>query len=449
MFEFKLPDLGEGVHEGEVLQWYVKAGDAIREDDPLVEVETDKAAVTIPSPRAGTVVSLHGEVGQIVHTGDVIAVIDESGAAVKTTPVASEKTPEPVPMSEPQAATHGQAQPGAAVPRAVSQTPPEGRKGPVPAAPATRRLARELGVDLGLVPASGPGGRVTPEDVRAFAKSPAPSRPGAIAMPHAPTATDTPAFAEGATALPFVVVEPLPDFGVFGPVEKEALRSVRRKIAVRMTTSMTLIPHVAHIDDADVTELDEFRLRWRERMKDQPGGRLTLLAFVVKAAVSALRRYPGFNASLDPVRHEIVYKKYYNIGIAADSPKGLVVPVVRGADGKSVLEVAEAVADVAARAKAEKLSAQDFQGGTFTITNIGPIGGKLATPVINYPESAILAMFKVEERPVVRNGQIVIRKIMPLVLGFDHRVVDGADAARFTTHVVELLQDPPRLLLET
>ncbi len=438
MFEFKLPDLGEGVHEGEVLQWFVKPGDTIAEDAPLIEVETDKAAVTIPSPRGGRVVSIHGEVGQVIHTGDVICVIDTAGAKPS-----AKKSSEPAKAAEPtkpvEAPTVAAAAPAAAKSAAMPASEP-GR--PVPAAPATRKLARELGVDLRLVPSSGPGGRVTPEDVRAFASGAPAARP--VAASDEPV----PAFVEGAAAVPFVVVEPLPDFSVFGPVEKEQLRSVRRKIAVRMATSMTIVPHVAHIDDADVTDLEAARLRLREAAKDKPEGRITLLSFVAKAVVSALRAFPGFNASLDPVRQEIVYKRYYNLGIACDSPKGLVVPVVRGADGLSIAQIAAQIADVAARARAEKLAAQDFQGGTFTITNIGPIGGRLATPVINYPEVAILAMFRVEERPVVRDGQIVIRKMLPLVLGFDHRVVDGADAARFVNHVIARVQDPIRLLVE-
>lgn len=430
MFEFKLPDLGEGVHEGEVLKWYVKPGDTIVEDAPLIEVETDKAAVTIPSPRAGRVVSIHGEVGQVIHTGDVICVIDDAGA--------KSSAKKPAAPAEPAKAVESTRV--AAVTSVAASSAEPGR--PVPAAPATRKLARELGVDLRLVVPSGPAGRVTPEDVRAFASGSAPERPVAASDEPLPT------FVEGAAAVPFVVVEPLPDFSAFGPVEKEPLRSVRRKIAVRMATSMTIVPHVAHIDDADVTELDAARLRLRETAKDRPEGRITLLSFVAKAVVSALRAFPGFNASLDPVRQEIIYKRYYNLGIACDSPKGLVVPVVRDADRKSVVEIAASIADVAARARAEKLAAQDFQGGTFTITNIGPIGGRLATPVINYPEVAILAMFRVEERPVVRDGQIMIRKMLPLVLGFDHRVVDGADAARFVNHVIARLQDPIRLLVE-
>jgi len=232
-------------------------------------------------------------------------------------------------------------------------------------------------------------------------------------------------------------------------VEVEKLRSIRRKVARKMVTSMTLAPHVAHMDEADVTDLDAFRRQEKERRGGGTGGNLTLLSFVMKAVTAGLRETPAFNASLDPFREEIIYKKYYNIGFAADTGRGLVVPVVNETDRKSIVQIADDVYDLATRARDGKLGAEFMRGGTFTITNIGPLGGTALMPTINYPEVAILAMGKVQEKPVVRDGEIVIRKMLPLTLAFDHRIADGADAARFVAELVRQLSDPNLLLLET
>lgn len=448
MFEFKLPDLGEGIHEGEVLKWHVQPGDVVEEDAPLVDVETDKAAVTIPSPRGGMVAATTGEVGDVVETGQVIAVIDDgSGAAVAPsapTGRAAEETPAGLPEAEPEpaAAAAGPArrpetQPNSAVP---------GR--PVPAAPATRRLARELGVDINALAGSGPGGRVLPADVRVVAAGGAPA---AAAAPAAAPAEkpQTRVAADAGAMIPFVDLEPMPDFSLQGEVVIEPLRSIRRKVARKMTTSMVLVPHVAHMDEADVTELEEFRLRMKEARKGQPGGKLTLLSFVIRAITAGLRAAPAFNASLDPFKEELIYKKYYNIGFAADTGKGLVVPVIKGTDVKSINELSQEIETKAALAREGKLPIEDMQGGTFTITNVGPLGGTALIPTINYPEVAILGMGRVQEKPVVRDGEIVIRKMLPLTLAFDHRVADGADAARFVGELVRNLSDPNLLLLDT
>jgi pyruvate dehydrogenase E2 component (dihydrolipoamide acetyltransferase) len=430
MYEFKLPDLGEGIHEGEILKWYVDAGQTVAEDDPLVEVETDKAAVTIPSPVGGTVVSLGGKVGDVVTVGSVIAVISASPGR----PVDEPAPPAPTPA----AAT-------AKVAEVDDRKPAQAPARPVPAAPATRRLARELGVDLGLVTPTGPAGRVTPEDVRRHAEQQQPPPPcqAAVAPPARPTGLQDAAHA--ASAIPFLDLEPLPDFSQWGRVDVEPLRSIRRKVAHKMTTSMILVPHVAHMDEADVTELEAFRRREKERR----GSRLTLLAFVVKAVTAGLRAAPAFNASLDPFREEIVYKKYYNIGIAADTGRGLVVPVVRETDRKSIIQIAADIERLAAEAREGRLDAEAMRGGTFTITNIGPLGGTALIPAINYPEVAILGMGRVQEKPVVRDGAIVVRSMLPLTLAFDHRIADGADAARFVSELVRHLSDPNLLLLET
>lgn len=458
MFEFKLPDLGEGIAEGEILKWHVTEGGDVVEDAPLVDVETDKAAVTIPSPRGGRVVALRGKVGDTVNVGDVVIVIDD-GAGAEAAAVA--------PVAPAQIAKVDET-PGARAPvdqAPAVQAPPAGPRRPVPAAPATRRLARELKIDINSIPPTGPAGRVTPEDVHRFATggtaaTTAPAAP--VPVQHAPTppehvaaraVRDDTAFAEFAAhasaTIPFLELEPLPDFRHEGPVQIEALRSIRRKVARKMVTSMTLIPHVAHMDDADVTELETFRLRERDRRQGTAGGKLTLMAFVIKAVTAGLRATPAFNASLDPFREEIIYKKYYNIGFAADTGRGLVVPVIHGTDNKSIVQISDLIADKAARARAGTLPPEEMRGGTFTITNVGPLGGTALLATINYPEVAILGMGRVQEKPVVRDGQIVIRKILPLTLAFDHRVADGADAARFVGELARQLSDPNLLLLET
>ncbi|MCK5799626.1 MAG: 2-oxo acid dehydrogenase subunit E2 [Deltaproteobacteria bacterium] len=486
MYEFRLPDLGEGIHEGEILQWYVRPGDTVEEDAPLVEVETDKAAVTIPSPRGGLVVSVVGGVGDVVKTGQSICVIDDgaeagvkdaSAAAAATATSKTAEIPSTTATSEtveipPKTATSETVEiPSPAPARGPGASPANsaipGR--PVPAAPATRRLARELGVDLQTLHGSGPGGRVLADDVLAVAsgdgsqsaatppamatRTPDAEDPGSfgsggLAAPPAARALTPPASAV-ASAIPFLDIESLPDFSKQGPVEVARLRSIRRKVARKMTTSMILVPHVAHMDDADVTDLEAFRLRMKEKRQGQPGGKLTLLSFVIRAITAGLRAAPAFNASLDPFAEEIIYKKYYNIGFAADTGHGLVVPVIKSTDVKSINEISREIEEKAALAREGKLPLDDMQGGTFTITNVGPLGGTALIPAINYPEVAILGMGRVQEKPVVREGEIVIRKILPLTLAFDHRVADGADAARFVGELVRNLSDPNLLLLDT
>jgi pyruvate dehydrogenase E2 component (dihydrolipoamide acetyltransferase) len=435
VFEFKLPDLGEGIHEGEIVKWYVKVGDLIQEDDPLVDVETDKAAVTIPSPVSGKVLQLGGEVGDTVMVGEVVVVIAETDAVPETPPEPEEAEPEEV---------------EAPAPIII--------KGPAPAAPATRRLARELGLDLKLVTPTGPGGRITPEDVKRFSETAAeaPIEEPLPAEPEVPVEAaveerraEAEYSAQACATIPFLDLGPLPDFEQWGPVERQPLRSIRRKVAHKMVTSMTLVPHVAHMDEADVTLLEEFRLRERERREGQPGGHLTLLPFVIKAVTAGLRATPSFNVTLDSFKEEIIYKNYYNIGIAVDTGKGLVVPVIHGTDRMSIIEISAAIEDLAGRAREGTIEVSQLQGGTFTITNVGPLGGTALIPAINYPEVAILGMGRVQEKPVVRDGEIVVRKMLPLTLSFDHRVADGADAARFVTEMVRELSDPNLLLLET
>jgi len=492
MYDFLLPDLGEGVHEGEILKWHVKPGDHVKADDPLVDVETDKAAVTIPSPRTGTVAALGGDVGDTVHVGKVLVSIDETGGAATTTaaPAAAAAAPAAAAGGTPRGGNGARVAVPAATapggsPAAVAGGIATSFGGKVAAAPATRRVAREMGIDLSLVPASGPGGRVTTEDVQRFAASGARAGAAGIASGAARASGAGMAGGRGAgvaerdegpvetfdissaggSAIPYFELTPLPDFEQWGPVEKEPVRSIRRKTAKRMVTSMTMIPHVGHMDDVDVTELDEFRKRYNTRRAEGGGagmggahaadggagvGRranLTLLAFVVRAVVEGLKEAPRFNSSLDPFKGELVYKKFYNIGIAVDSGHGLVVPVVKNADRKSILEIAQDIADLAGRAREGKLAVSDLQGGTFTITNVGPVGGTGLVPTINYPEVAILGMGKAAAKAVVRDGAIVARTMMTVTLGYDHRVNDGADGGRFVAALRARLEDPLTMLL--
>jgi len=438
VFEFKLPDLGEGIHEGEILKWHVSVGESIKEDEPLVEIETDKAAVTIPSPRGGSIITLNGNNGDIINVGNVIAVIDDgSGESVSVAEEVDRKPEKPLKkVTKPEAACP-----------IIVEAAADGR--PVPAAPATRRLARELGIDINTVPATGPAGRVTHDDVKAFAEGGvAPISGSAVDSAKTGKIAEAEFAAHASSAIPFLDIDPLPDFSKEGTIEIEKLRSIRRKVAHRMTTSKVLVPHVVHMDEADITLLDNFRRAEKVRHEGQPGGNLTILAFIIKAIVIGLKEYPMFNASLDPFKEEIIYKKYYNIGIAVDSNRGLIVPVIKGADNLSIMEISRQIISLAERARTGDVNVSELNGGTFTITNVGALGGTGMTAAINYPESAILGMGRAQDKPVVRNGEIVIRKMLPLSMSFDHRIADGANAARMITGLIERISDPNRLLME-
>lgn len=436
--EFRLPDLGEGVHEGEIVAVLVTVGDRVGEDEPILEVETDKAAVEITSPFAGTVTGIRVEPGDLVNVGDVLITFDGGVQAGeeprKTVLVVAEKA-----LAEPQSELED------------SDREPERHKGPVPASPSTRRLARELGVDLHKVTGSGAGRRVTSEDVQSFARGEAEgakSRTQAVdAPPEQEPVAQTKVSPVPTVGIP---VPELPDFGRWGQVEQVPLRSVRRATAKHMVLAWSQIPHVSHQDVADITELEELRLRHKDDIAEQ-GGSLTMTVLVIKATVAALKAHPRFNASVDVESGEIVLKKYYNIGVAVDTERGLLVPVVRDADCKSIPELAVELRELVARTREGKASLEDLRGGTFTITNPGPLGGTGFAAIVNYPEVAILGMARAGWQPVVRgegkDAPIVPRFMLPLALSFDHRVVDGADAARFANTIVESLQDPGKLLM--
>ncbi len=447
MFEFKLPDLGEGIQEGEILKWYVDKGGEITEDEPLVDVETDKAAVTIPSPRSGKIVDRKGEVGDMVNVGEVFVIIDDGSGGEASLPAPEKKEEAPKQEAAPKKQEASVSKPA---PKPVAKAVEHADGRPVPAAPATRRLAREMGIDINQVPGTGPGGRVTTEDVQAFADGGAPvaTSDTAPAASQASKAAPREAVEIPKSGIPLLELEDLPDFSQQGPVEIEQFRSIRRKVAKKMVTSMVVVPHVAHMDEADVTELEKLRIAEKKAAEqDGSGVRLTLLPFMMKALTAMLRKYPQFNASLDPFREEIIYKKFYNIGFAADTPRGLMVPVVKDTNNKSIVEISQEIIELATRAREGNIEPQDIQHGTISITNVGPIGGTGLIPTINYPEVAILGMGRVQEKPVVRDGEIVIRKMLPLTLAFDHRIADGAQAAYMVTELIKMLENPTKLLL--
>lgn len=469
VFEFKLPDVGEGIHEAEVLAIKVKEGDTVKEYQPIFDVETDKAVVEITSPIAGVVAKIAVKVGEMAKVGNVMITFNTSGAAPaeKSTASQSESAAKTSALAaktvgEATAGNNGRSA-GAAVIEAPART-----AGPVPAAPATRRLAREMGVDLRMVRGSGPAGRVLKEDIRAFAEgvpssvrggaaaasaASAPSAPAArrhAAPPAARAAQGRDIAAPGDTGArePFIVPEfEMPDFTKYGPVDRVPLRSLRRRIAQNMTQSWTHVPHVAHFDQIDITDLEFYRAK-HEKSVAAKGGKLTLTVLTLKAIVSALKKYPQFNSSLDERTSEVIYKRYYNIGVAVATERGLIVPVIKDVDQKSIVELSVELADIAQKTRDGKIELDRLQGGTFTITNIGAIGGTGMMPMVNYPEVGIFGMAKSKQQPVVRDGQIVIRNILNVTLSFDHRVADGAEAAFFVRHVSECLEDPFKLLLE-
>ncbi len=449
---FVLPDLGEGLTEAEIVRVLVAEGEMVAEDAPLLEVETDKAQVEIPSPMAGRVERVHVHPGQTVKVGEVLVTFADlqqgagRGAADTLDPT---RTLAPEPRT---ALADG---------RAVQQLPGAGDAvasqrggGPVPATPATRRLARELGVDLRAVRASGQAGRVTDEDVRRAANADvrvadADVRAAAgerTPAPPAQTAKET-ATAPGKPLTVPTELPPLPRFEQWGPIEREPLSHLRRTIAERMTLSATVIPHVTHFDRADIAELDALIRRNVDPARER-GVSLTLTAFLLKAVASALRAHPTFNASLDAAAGEVILKRYVHVGVAVATERGLIVPVIRDVDRKPVMELARELGALAERVRAGKATLDDLRGGTFTITNIGALGGTGAIPIINYPEVAILGVARAREEAVVRDGGIVPRLLLPLSLTFDHRVADGADGARFAGDIVRWLERPDQLLLE-
>jgi pyruvate dehydrogenase E2 component (dihydrolipoamide acetyltransferase) len=396
-YEFKLPDIGEGMAEGEIVRWLVKEGDTLAQDQPMVEVMTDKATVEIATPRAGIVLERRFQEGQRCPVGQVLIVIDTAGAAPKTPEVSSkDRTPGPVSVG-----------PAA---------------GGTLATPATRRLARELGVDLARLKGSGPGGQITAADVRAAGVGSAPAKDTDDQLTPGPT-TQT----SGDVRIPF--------------------RGVRRMIAEHMVETQRQVAQFTFVEEIDCTELVELRNKAEARLGGH-GIKLTYLPFFVKAAAEALKKHPQINATLDEPAGEIVQRREYHIGIAAQTPEGLMVPVIRHADRRSLLELAREVDRLAVAAKNGRVSQRDLGGSTFTITSLGALGGIVATPIVNYPEVAILGIHKIAKRPVVVDDKIVIRDMMNLSLSVDHRLVDGYDAAHFMAEMKASLETPGLIFLD-
>jgi pyruvate dehydrogenase E2 component (dihydrolipoamide acetyltransferase) len=454
--EFKLPDLGEGIHEGEIIDVLVSVGDRVEDGQTIMVVETDKASTEVPSPVTGVVKEIRVKPGDVVKVGDVLMTFTVEGEEEETKadakklekPAEAEKAAKPDRVQEREAAPKA-AQPERKEPEAErpgEREPVPVREGPVPASPSTRRLARELGVDLRKVPPSGPAGLVTAEDVKAFAakgkEAPQPAK--------APAEPEKPAEAPAAPARLQAPSAELPDFSQWGPVERVPLRSIRRATARHMALAWSQIPHVTHQDVADITLLEGFRRKHKAEIEAQ-GGALSLTVFALKAAVAALKAFPRVNSSLDPGAEEIILKHHYHVGVAVDTERGLIVPVIRDVDRKSITELSKELSDLAQRTRDGKVDYSEMVGGTFTITNIGPLGGTGFNPIVNYPQVAILGMAQARLQPVVRGDlsdfEIVPRLMLPLCLGFDHRVVDGADAARFLGMVIEALGDPEKLLM--
>jgi pyruvate dehydrogenase E2 component (dihydrolipoamide acetyltransferase) len=431
--EFKLPDIGEGISEVELLQWYVQEGDVVREDQNLAEIETDKAVADLPSPYTGVIQRLHYKPGDHIPVGSVlVSIADDEQRPTEAEP--AQAKPEGSESALKAVVATGTAAQG-------NRSALETTAGRVLAAPSTRRRARELGVDLTAVQGTGPGGRITLEDVERLAHAGG-QTPNAAEAPL--PVTVAPPVASGRA-----VVEraPLPDFAQWGPVERVALTATRRQIARKMAQSLFTAPHAAALDEADVTDLEAFRKRAQERLQD-PYAHLTLLPFLMKATTAALKRFPALNASLDDEQQELILKRYYHLGIAVDTERGLLVPVIRDVDRKSLLDLAAELGEKIQRARAGKISLDELRGGTFTLTNAGAIGGHAFIPIINYPEVAILGIGRAQPKPVVRADQIVVRMMLPLSISFDHRVVDGADVVRFLTLLTRLLEDPTQLLLD-
>ncbi len=441
--KFKLPDLGEGIHEAEIQDILVAVGEEVAEDQDILVVETDKAAVDIPSPYAGAVEEILVERGDWVEVGDVL--ITFSGGDEEEEEEEVEEEPEPEEPEEEKAKAEQEKEEAEAPDREAGRPPP--------ASPSTRRLARELEIDLRDVPGSGPGGRVTAEDVRAYAEAPPEEEKEKKEVEAAEEKKEARPIAVGAAA----EAPELPDFTQWGKVERVPVRSVRREIARQMARSWAQVPHVNHEDEVDITKLEQLRQRHKAEVAEA-GGSLTLTVFMMKALVTALKAHPRFNASFDARTGEIVLKHYYHIGIAVDTDRGLIVPVIRDVDRKSLTELAIELQDLAERTRAGEVKLPELQGGTFTITNVGALGGTSFAPIINFPEVAIMGMARARWKPVVRTHpapdggeperEIVPRFMLPLVLTFDHRVLDGGDAGRFMQVLIELLQEPEKLLLK-
>jgi pyruvate dehydrogenase E2 component (dihydrolipoamide acetyltransferase) len=423
--DYKFPDLGEGVTEGEIKKWLVKEGDSVSKDQALAEVETDKAVVEMPSPVAGMVLKMNHREGDLVKVGEVLIVIGEKGENLPASTVAAEvneKPEQPEGKRKPSYSVVGEL-PTEEVNVSSTGKVEEARPSTnVQATPAVRKLAKDLGVDISIVKGTGPNGRVTDEDVKKAKEVPPPK----VEVPRMKTA---------------------PKFDLYGWVDRVPLRGIRRTTAKHMIESQTKAAQVTAMDQADVTALFALRERVKKDVLEQRKVNVTFMPFIVKAVVMALKAHPSLNSSVNDEENEILIKKYYNIGIAVAIDDGLIVPVIKMADQKGIIDMAEEIHNLAEMANSRKIDMADLRGGTFTITNYGAFGTTYGTPIINYPEVAILGTGRIMDTPMVVEGKIEPRKMLPLSLTFDHRALDGAEAAKFMNDLKKWLENPEALLL--
>ena len=419
MLDFKLPEVGENIKSGTVVKIFVSVGDVIQKNQDLLELETNKASLPVPSPCDGTIKEILVKEGQDVKIGSVVMKIEESASVSKQEkPAPKQETPKEksVAPAKPETSKTSTKPASVQAPRAPAITSKEiPAQKDVPAAPSVRRLARELGIDISLVPGSGPGGRISEDDVKAYTKQIITS--GAI----------------GAG----VAAKPLPDFTKFGLVERKPMNNIRKKTAEHLTFSWNTIPHVTQFDKADATELEKTRKKYSTAQR-----KLTITPFLLKIMTSALKNFPQFNAALDLTTHEIIYKKYYNIGVAVNTERGLLVPVIRDVDQKNILQLTEELNAAAERARNKKTTLDELQGGSMTLTNLGGLGGTAFTPIINWPEVCILGVSRASWEPVFEKENFVARFKLPLSLSYDHRLIDGVDAARFLRWICEAIEQP-------
>ena len=450
--EFKLPGIGEGIESGDVLEVLVSVGDTIEKETEICELETDKATVFVPSDVAGTITAIH------IAAGDTVAV----GAVLLTVEAAAGAAPTPAPAAPPAAApapTPTPAPPAAAAPTPAPATPPPaatpapaapvatGSKAAVPAGPAIRRFAREVGVDLTNVSGSGANGRIVREDVLRVVRDGSASASGAAAAGAAGVVAGAAGIAAGAAAAGAIASPGSTGTDAYGPVRVEKMPKIRQTIARKMHESWTTCPRVTNFDDADVTDLEEIRQSSKADYKAM-GVSLTSMPFIIKAVAMALKQHPTINASVDLDAGQIIYKNYVNVGIAVDTDRGLVVPNMRNADQLSIPAIAKGLSVMAENVRGNKFGVDDLRGGTFTISNLGAIGGTYSTPIINVPETAILLVGRSRKMPVVvENDEVAVRLMMPLSLSYDHRLIDGGAAARFLKEVIGYLEAPSRILL--
>ncbi|WP_151736310.1 2-oxo acid dehydrogenase subunit E2 [Paenibacillus tengchongensis] len=431
-FQYTFPELGEGLHEGEIIKMHIKPGDKVTDDDIIMEVQNDKAVVEVPCPVNGTVLEVFAKDGQICHVGEVVAIIAAEGEVPQQEGAAA---PAQAAAQEADAAKGGAAT-AAAVPAPDRD---------VLATPSVRKFARDNSVDISKVNGTGKNGKISREDVEAFMKG------GAAAPAAAPAAAAaTPAAAPAAAAeAPKAKKEAAPAAAGNVSLEEERVpfKGIRKAISNAMVKSAYTAPHVTIMDEVDVTELVAFRARMKP-VAEKKGVKVTYLPFIVKALVAASRQFPALNAMIDEEANEIVYKKYYNIGIATDTDNGLIVPVIKDADRKSIWMIASAISDLALRGRDGKLAPNEMKGSTISISNIGSAGGMFFTPIINFPEVAILGTGRITEKPVVKNGEIVSAPVMALSLSFDHRIIDGATAQNFMNYIKSLLANPDMLVME-